>query len=200
MLEQRSLRRMSTCRQFISTLRARVPVAHSATALIAIGLVLTACRTRSAQNEVPQVTQDYDRQFLHWLANYHHDGDRMIDPCRINLTIRKELRDFCATVDAQHKERVERMNNWMKQWYNEELSAGEPWPLWLGSLKGAEFEREFLKEYSAHHEEAVKPTTECAQKAVHPELRELCARIAPRQKEDVQQLRKWRCEWFKECD
>jgi hypothetical protein len=74
-----------------------------AAVFVAIGLVLAGCRAHSTQADVPTVAPQYDRQFLHWLVNYHHDGDRMIDPCSINQTIRKELREFCATVDQQHK-------------------------------------------------------------------------------------------------
>jgi uncharacterized protein (DUF305 family) len=172
---------------------------QAASVLVACGLVLAGCRARSTPADVPTVAPQYDRQFLHWLVNYHHEGDRMIDPCSVNQTIRKELRDFCATVDQQHKERVERMTNWLQDWYSEELPSTDPYPLWLGTLKGQEFEKEFLKKYSAHHAETIKPMIECSQKATHAELRALCARVGPRQQQDVQELRKWRCDWFKEC-
>lgn len=166
---------------------------------VGFGLILAGCRLHPAQADAPEVAPQYDRQFLRWLVNYHHEGDRVIDPCKSNETIRKELRDFCATVDQQHKERVERMATWLKNWYGEDLPSTDSYKLWLSTLKGEEFEREFLKEYSQHHSEAIKPMTECSQKAIHPELRDLCVRIAPRQRQDVQQLKKWRCDWFKDC-
>lgn len=178
-------------------LAARVRVAPI---LVASALLLAGCHARPAQSDVPTVAHQYDREFLRWLVNYHHEGDRMIDPCKSNETIRKELQDFCASVDQQHKERVERMATWLKTWYGEDLPSTDSYRLWLATLKGTEFEREFFKEYSHHHAEAIKPMTECTRKAIHQELRDLCERIAPHQKQDVQQLKKWRCDWFKVCD
>jgi uncharacterized protein (DUF305 family) len=101
-------------------------IVQAAAVLVAFSLLLAGCRAHSTQADVPTVAPQYDRQFLHWLVNYHHDGDRMIDPCSVNQTIRKELRDLCATVDQQHKERVARMTNWLKDWDSEELPSTDP--------------------------------------------------------------------------
>jgi uncharacterized protein (DUF305 family) len=124
----------------------------------------------------------------------------MIEPCVKKADIRKELHDFCATVDQQHRERIDRMKAWLKDWYNQEYPGTDNLPLWLGRLNGQEFEREFLKEYMSHHADAIDPLSECTRQATHPELRELCQRVAPRQKAQLQQLKGWRCSWFKECD
>jgi uncharacterized protein (DUF305 family) len=134
---------------------------------------------------------------LTWLINHHNDDDRMTEPCVAKGDIRKELHDFCATVDQQHRERVDRMKRWLKDWYNQEYPRTATSRC---SLNGQEFEREFLKEYMSHHADAVDPLSECARQATHPELRELCQRVAPRQQVQLQQLKGWRCEWFKECD
>jgi len=150
--------------------------------------------------EIPAGPEAFDQRFLTWLINHHSDDDRMTEPCVAKGDIRKELHDFCATVDQQHRERVDRMKRWLKNWYNQEYPRTDDLPLWLGSLNGQEFEREFLKEYMSHHADAGDPLSECARQATNPELRELCQRVAPRQKVQLQQLKGWRCEWFKECD
>ena len=143
---------------------------------------LTACRTRTPGAEIPTGPQPFDQRFLTWLVSHHNDDDRMTGPCVAKGDIRKELHDFCATVDQQHRERVNRMKGWLKEWYNQEFPRTDDIPLWLGSLNGKEFEREFLTEYMANHADAVDPLTECVRKATHPELQDLCQRIAPRQK------------------
>ena len=169
--------------------------------LMLIGLVIlcTACRTRTPDAEIPSGPDPFDQRFLTWLVDHHNHDDRMVEPCANKTSIRQELREFCVTVDQQHRERVEQMKVWLKDWYGKEYPRTDDLPLWLGDLEGTEFEREFLKEYIERHVEAVDPLAECAKKATHPELRELCQRIVPRQKAQVQNVKRWRCEWFKDC-
>lgn len=164
------------------------------------GLLLVGCHGREVHGPVPDGPQPFDQRFLVWLVNHHNDDDRMVGPCAKNETIRKELRDFCTTVDQQHRERIERMTKWLNDWYGDKLPGTDNIPLWLGGLKGQEFEREFFKEYTHNHADALDPIKECATKAAHSELRELCQRIAPGQQAQAAQLRQWRCEWFKDCD
>jgi uncharacterized protein (DUF305 family) len=167
--------------------------------LVMITAGLIGCAHRATHVDLPSSGSAYEEAFLTWLVRYHQDQDRMIAPCVQNDTIRQELRNFCAQTDQQHNQRIERMRNWLKSWYRKELPSPDPYPLWLGSLKGQEFEREFFREYLAQHAEGIEQTAKCAKKAMHPELRELCGRINPLQKKRDQQLRAWRCQWFKEC-
>jgi|GEM_PF-3496870 len=162
-------------------------------------LLLVGCHGHEAHAGIPTGPEAYDERFLKWLVNHHNDDDRMVDPCAKNETIRQELRAFCTTVDQQHRERVERMRTWLKDWYGEELPRTDNIPLWLGGLKGLEFEREFFKEYEHSHADAAESIKECSSKATHAELRELCQRIAPGQQKQVKQLRQWRCQWFTDC-
>ena len=176
----------------------RIPKLLCAVFLIAIAL-LSGC-THSAQHvDLPGSGAVYEREFLTWFVRYHQDRDRFVQPCAQKSGIREELRNFCAEADRQHTERMERMRTWLSTWYQTELPHPEPYPLWVSGLQGAEFEREFLKEYLEHHAEGVEQTAKCASKAVHPELRDLCARINPVQKKTGEQLKRWRCEWFKDC-
>ena len=160
---------------------------------------LLSCAHSARHVDLPSSGTAYDKAYLTWLVQYHEEQDRMTAPCAQNESIRQQLRTFCTQTDQQHSDRIERMRKWLKDWYNEELPRPDPYPLWLASLKGDEFEREFLKEYLAQHDEGVKQTAKCASKAVHPELRELCARINPLQKKTGTQLKAWRCQWFKDC-
>lgn len=163
-------------------------------------VVIAGCRNRSPEAEIPPGPAPFDQRFLLWLVDHHHDGDRMIEPCAQKSDIRQELHDFCVSVDQQHRERVERMKTWLHDWYGKEYPRTDDIPLWLGTLNGQQFEREFLKQYSSHHADAVEPIADCARKAEHPELRDLCQRVAPRQKEQAHQLKQWACTWFKDCD
>ena len=161
--------------------------------------LLVGCSRHEVHAGIPRGPEPYDQRFLTWLVNHHNDDDRIVDPCAKKETIRKELRDFCVAVGEQHRERVDRMRTWLKAWYDKDLPATDNIPLWLGTLNGQDFEREFFREYEHHHADAVAPIKECARTATHTELRELCQRIAPGQERQVAQLRKWRCEWFQDC-
>ena len=164
--------------------------------LLVAGLI--GCAHSQAHVDLPS-GEGFDEAFLTWLVHYHEEQDRMTIPCAQNDTIRQELRNFCAQTDQQHADRIERMRTWLKNWYKEDLPRPDTLPLWLASLKGEEFEREFFKEYLNEHDEGIEQTAKCAVKAVHPELRELCARINPLQKKTGAQLRQWRCQWFRDC-
>ncbi len=161
--------------------------------------LMSACGGHRAHANIPDGSEPYDQRFLTWLVNHHNDDDRMVNPCANKQSIRQELRDFCVQVDQQHRERVERMQAWLKEWYGMNLPGTDNMTLWLAGLEGQQFEREFFKQYEHHHADAVDPIKDCSQKATHTELRELCQRIAPGQEQQVAQLKKWRCEWFKEC-
>jgi uncharacterized protein (DUF305 family) len=167
--------------------------------LSCLNLMQLACSSHEVHAGIPAGPEAYDQRFLIWLVNHHNDDDRMVHPCAKKETIRKELREFCISVDQQHRQRVERMQKWLKDWYSEELPPTDNLPLWLGSLDGQEFEKEFFKEYEHQHADAGEPIKDCARKATHSELRDLCKRIVPGQQKQVAQLRKWRCEWFKDC-
>jgi uncharacterized protein (DUF305 family) len=177
-----------------------VKVARTLLFLCACLATLAGCRNRSPESEIPGGTDPFDKRFLVWLVDHHNDGDRMLGPCASKTDIRQELHDFCASIDQQHRDRVERMKGWLKDWYGAEYPRTDDIPLWLGSLQGQQFEREFLKEYTGHHADAIDPMAECAKKAIHPELREMCQRVAPRQKAQLQQMKQWACAWFKDCD
>ena len=177
----------------------QVPKFVSVVLLIAI-TVLTACPHSSQHVDLPGSGAVYEKEFLTWFVRYHQDQDRFVQPCAQKDGIRQELRNFCAEADRQHSERIDRMRTWLSTWYQTDLPEPEPYPLWVGTLKGQGFEREFLREYLEHHDEGVEQTAKCASKAVHPELRELCGHINPLQRKTGEQLKRWRCEWFKDCD
>lgn len=157
------------------------------------------CSRASQHEHVNAPGAAYDEAFLKWFVNYHAENDRMVDPCSKHDSIREELRNFCIETDRQHVERLDRMRGWLKNWYGQELPKPDSYPLWLGTLKGQEFEKEFLKSYVRDHAEGIEETARCASRAVHPELRELCTRINPSQKKTAEKLKQWQCEWFKEC-
>ena len=168
--------------------------------LLVIALAgLSGCAHSPRHVNLPSSRNTYDEALLIWLVNYHQEQDRMTGPCAHKDGIRHELRTFCAQSDQQHAERVERLRRWLSDWSGKELPRADPYPLWLASLKGQDFEREFFKEYLEDHDEGIEQTGKCASMATHVELREFCGRINPAQKKTDKQLRAWRCDWFKDC-
>lgn len=164
------------------------------------GVLILGCATRQNHRDTLVVgSSNYDQEFLKWLVVYHEDQDRKLQPCATKQSIRKQLRDFCIQADQQHEERIGRVREWLKGWYGEDLPKGDPFPLWLASLEGEQFEREFFKAYLARHAEAMEETRKCSANATRQELRELCSRVNPAQKKTAEQLQRWKCSWYKEC-
>lgn len=85
-------------------------------AVTALVLVAAGCGGHHAHANIPSGSEPYDQRFLTWLVNHHNDDDRMVNPCANKQTIRQELREFCVQADQQHRERVESMQAWLKEW------------------------------------------------------------------------------------
>src|SRR5207249_3181144 len=66
----------------------------------------------------------------------------------------------------------------------------------LEPLKGAEFEQSFLQQMIQHHHMAVEMAEQAEKKATHPELKELAAKIAKDQQQEIKQMKTWAQAWF----
>jgi uncharacterized protein (DUF305 family) len=58
------------------------------------------------------------------------------------------------------------------------------------------YETFFMEEMIDHHAMAVQMATMCEQKAVHPELRELCTNIKTSQSQEIAEMQTWLQDWY----
>lgn len=72
------------------------------------------------------------------------------------------------------------------------LQSAEPAP----TQAERQFEVQFMTDMIDHHAMAVMMADQCLERAVHPELRELCHRMRETQMEEIVQLQVWLEEWY----
>ncbi len=58
------------------------------------------------------------------------------------------------------------------------------------------FEVRFMTEMIDHHAMAIEMGTLCAEKAVHPELQELCEEMVAMQSAEIEQMQMWLRDWY----
>ncbi len=60
----------------------------------------------------------------------------------------------------------------------------------------AKFEVRFMTEMIDHHAMAITMGTLCAEKAVHPELKQLCEEMVAAQSAEIEQMQMWLQDWY----
>jgi uncharacterized protein (DUF305 family) len=91
------------------------------------------------------------------------------------------------------------MTKMLSEWFGKTPPPVDPFPDWVGTLQGAEFESYFLKLMSEHHSEGIDLSVKCAEQAKHPELKGLCAKMTDEERAERKQMRDMACAWFQTC-
>lgn len=67
---------------------------------------------------------------------------------------------------------------------------------YLRQSSGADFEKDFLKIMSEHHQSAVAMARPCTTRAQKAELKQLCSDIVKNQTSAIKQMNIWRSQWY----
>ena len=66
----------------------------------------------------------------------------------------------------------------------------------LSDKHDADFDKAFLEMMPKHHHAAIEMAEQAEKKATHPELKELAAKIAKDQQQEIKQMKTWAQSWF----
>jgi uncharacterized protein (DUF305 family) len=150
----------------------------------------------------------YDLQFIDTMT-VHHKGAvdmAMLAETRAQHTELKEL--ATDIIDMQERE-MAKMSEWRGRWFGEQSPAvnmemrgmshgmGGMDLKKLESLKGNEFDVEFLRQMIPHHEGAVEMANDLQKQDSHAELKELAEDIVKAQELEIKQMRVWLSTWEK---
>lgn len=109
-------------------------------------------------------TAAYERQFLQDMAVHHHHAVMMSLPCTEREDIRAELQQFCEGIIELQEREIQDMLSWLSEWYgiddfepHEQMDQEEMSRMLteMFAMSPADFERFFLKEMIAHHDDAI---------------------------------------------
>lgn len=150
----------------------------------------------------------YDLQFIDTMSA-HHKGAVDMSMLAEKRAQHSELKELAANIIGDQEREIARMSEWRDRWFAEKTKAinmefpgmshgmGGMDLKSLESLKGNEFDIEFLKQMIPHHEGAVEMAKDLQKQDSHSELKELARDIITAQEEEIKQMRSWLAAWSK---
>ncbi len=158
------------------------------------------------QSSPGAATAPYDLQFLDTMT-VHHQG--AVDMAKLAETRaeHKELKELAASIIYDQEKEIAKMSEWRDKWFAEKTKAinmefpgmshgmGGMDVKKLESLKGDDFDIEFIKQMIPHHEGAVEMAKDLQKQDAHAELKELAGDIIKAQEAEIKEMREWLGKW-----
>lgn len=146
-------------------------------------------------------SQQFDREFMQDMMR-HHAGAITMARLAVAKADHSELRQFARNVIDDQTRENQQSANWLRQWYDTSAVAtpvpqDQQFVERLQSLRGRDFEIEYMRAMMMHHNEAVNMARIAEQKAEHPELRSVASNIVTSQSKEIEQLRGWLSSWYR---
>jgi uncharacterized protein (DUF305 family) len=140
---------------------------------------------------------------MEFTIDHHLAGIVMAQLC-VERAIHEELRALCEESIASQQRQIELFRTWLRAWYGIEYegevsTSSEQDIRRLSKLSGAEFENEFLIEFSKHHLRIIKESDKAVRKVFHEELRREAVMTIVSQSRQVIQMQTWDCQWYGDC-
>jgi len=148
----------------------------------------------------------YDLQFLDTMI-VHHQGAVDMSILAETRAQHPELKELAANIIGDQEREIAKMSEWRDRWFAEKTKAinmefpgmshgmGGMDLKKLESLKGNEFDIEFVKQMIPHHEGAVEMAKDLQKQDSHAELKELASDIITAQEKEIKQMREWLGKW-----
>ena len=147
---------------------------------------------------------EFEQSFLQQMIQHHRSAVEMAKMVA-DHTQRAELRQFAEKIISAQTQEIGQMTKWLADWYkaspkevaNEKADKEmKPHMSMLQAKKDADFDKAFLEMMPKHHHMAVEMAEQAEKKATHPELKELAAKIAKDQQNEIRQMKSWATSWF----
>jgi uncharacterized protein (DUF305 family) len=150
----------------------------------------------------------YDRMFLAGMIA-HHTG--AIDMANLALANAKhqEIKDLATAIVSAQTSEISSMTSWQTQWGYPATSGAnmqdhsammmeDEMAGMTNSLKGKtgdDFDKAFLTEMMAHHQQAIDMSKPAAANASHQEVKTLASNIITAQTGEISKMKMWQAEW-----
>src|SRR5207249_559353 len=147
---------------------------------------------------------EFEQSFLQQMIQHHRSAVEMAKMVA-DHTQRAELRQFAEKIISAQTQEIGQMTKWLADWYkaspkevaNEKADKEmKPHMSMLSEKHDADFDKAFLEMMPKHHHMAVEMAEQAEKKATHPELKELAAKIAKDQQQEIKQMKTWAQAWF----
>ena len=145
----------------------------------------------------------FESMFLKEMIHHHESAVEMAKLATTN-TKRVELNKFGNEIIAAQKAEIDQMTEWLKK-DGESAGAMEQMPGMDMMMKGmeelkkakdADFDKMFLTMMRDHHKGAVEMSKLVGERSDRADLKQLANKIIADQTKEIQQMKKWKKEWF----
>ncbi|MEZ0395701.1 MAG: DUF305 domain-containing protein [Anaerolineales bacterium] len=169
-------------------------------------LFLSACQsvspdasTHEAHSATEPASVPYDALFLDSMI-LHHQGAVEMARQALEQAEHPELRALAEAILAAQEAEIAQMRAWREAWYPD-LPATEGLHIHMGPMEveadaSRPYDLRFIEAMIPHHEGAIAMAQDALQKAEHAELRDLAQAIIVAQQEEIEQMERWRMEWY----
>jgi uncharacterized protein (DUF305 family) len=150
----------------------------------------------------------YDLQFLDTMVAHHQGAVDMAGPCTSRAQ-HAEIKTLCADIISSQQKEIADMKAWRDKWFpgsgpavNMEMPGmadsmrGMDMKK-LGTLSGNDFDLEFIKQMTPHHEGAITMAREALQKSTKADIKMLAGAIIKAQEAEITQMKGWQETWSK---
>ena len=147
---------------------------------------------------------EFEQSFLQQMIQHHRSALEMAKMVT-DHTKRPELRELGDKIITAQQQEIEQMTKWLNEWFkaspkevaNEAADKEMKMHTSMLSEKhDADFDKAFLEMMPKHHHMAVEMAEQAEKKATHPELKELAAKMAKDQQQEIKQMKSWAQSWF----
>lgn len=142
----------------------------------------------------------FEINFLESMIDHHYSAIKMSELCK-GRTLHVELQAMCDNIIASQSAEIEKMRGWLRSWYGQDeepslTPQARRTVARLSRLTGGEFEKAYMMTMIEHHSMALKMGIDCLNKAYHPEMLNMCAKMIAMQGDEILQLRLWLMQWY----
>lgn len=147
---------------------------------------------------------EFEQGFLQQMIQHHRSAIDMAKMAK-DASEHAELKQLADKIISAQQQEIDQMTGWLKSWYNASpkevanADADKEMKMHMSMLrdrKGADFDKAFLDMMPKHHHAAVEMAEQVEKKASHAELKELAAKMAEAQSEEIKQMKGWAQSWF----
>jgi uncharacterized protein (DUF305 family) len=159
---------------------------------------------------------DYDLRFIDGMLMHHQGAVNMAEEA-LTKSQRPEMKKLAQDIITAQKQEIEQMKQWRTTWYPNADQTPMAWSAEMGHMMAmsedmeqsmmmsmdlgqadADFDLRFIDAMIPHHEGALVMAKDALSKTKRPEIKKLSQDILNSQQQEIEQMKQWRKDWYKQ--
>jgi uncharacterized protein (DUF305 family) len=159
---------------------------------------------------------DYDLRFIDSMVMHHQGAVNMAQEA-LQKSKRPEMKKLAQDIITAQKQEIEQLKQWRTTWYPNAAPTPMAWSAKMGHMMAmsedteqsmmmkmdlgkadTEFDLRFIDAMVPHHEGALVMAKDALSKTKRPEIEKLSQDILTSQEQEIEQIKQWRKDWYKQ--